>query len=269
MSRNGSDLYSKPVGTTAVSGAAISSAKYNELLDDIAADLNLPRPIVAGGSGGATPAAARTNLGVAIGTDVQGFDAGLASFAGLTTAADKGIYSTGPDVFATFDLGPLSRTFLANTTAAGYRSTLGLGGLATLNILDEDDFVSDSAARPPSQQSTKAYLSARLSPSYAPSDQTVSLSSKLTLAHGIGAVPSRMQVQLKCATADAPYIVGEVLDAPTSAQVGGVEYGVNTSATSTSLNIRTGSAISVLTDAGAAKNLNVANWVYVIKAWAN
>lgn len=43
-------------------------------------------------------------------------------------------------------------------TPAAARTVLGLGGLATLNILDEDNFASDSATRPPSQQSVKAYI---------------------------------------------------------------------------------------------------------------
>ena len=54
-----------------------------------------------------------------------------------------------------------SRTILSKATAAEWRTTLGLGGLATLDILDEDDFASDSATRPPSQQSTKEYIAIR------------------------------------------------------------------------------------------------------------
>ena len=43
-------------------------------------------------------------LGLAIGTDVQAYDAGLASIAGLTTAADKMIYTTAADTYAVASL---------------------------------------------------------------------------------------------------------------------------------------------------------------------
>lgn len=63
MSRNGAGVYSKPSGTTPVDGDDIDAAPYNLLMDDIAADLNLARPIVAGGTGAATAATALANLG--------------------------------------------------------------------------------------------------------------------------------------------------------------------------------------------------------------
>jgi len=67
----------------------------------------------------------RTNLGLAIGTNVQAYDAGLQSIAGLTTAADKGIYTTASDTYATYDLSANGRTLVSSTYAA-MRTALGL-----------------------------------------------------------------------------------------------------------------------------------------------
>lgn len=64
MPRNGSGVYSKLAGTTAVPNTTIESAKYNSTIDDIAADLNLARPIVAGGTGATSVSAAQANLSV-------------------------------------------------------------------------------------------------------------------------------------------------------------------------------------------------------------
>lgn len=63
MPRSG-DVYSKPAGTTAVSGTVVESGGYNTLMDDIAADLNAARPVSCGGTGAASASAARTNLDV-------------------------------------------------------------------------------------------------------------------------------------------------------------------------------------------------------------
>mgnify|MGYP003424337975 FL=1 len=54
MSRDGSNIYSAPAGTLAVSGTTIESAKYNAFVNDLVADANLPRPVVAGGTGTST-----------------------------------------------------------------------------------------------------------------------------------------------------------------------------------------------------------------------
>lgn len=62
MPRNGSGIYSKPAGTTAQPNTTIESAKYNQTVDDLVADANVPRPIVAGGHGAATVSGAQTNL---------------------------------------------------------------------------------------------------------------------------------------------------------------------------------------------------------------
>jgi len=63
MPRNGSGVYNLPPGTPGISGTPVESEPYNTLIADLEFDLNYPRPIVAGGTGASTPAAALDNLG--------------------------------------------------------------------------------------------------------------------------------------------------------------------------------------------------------------
>ena len=106
------------IGTdVAAAGANSDITSITGLTTDLAVDH--------GGTGASTASAARTNLGVAIGSDVQAYDAGLASIAGLTTAADKMVYTTGSDTYAVTSLTEIGRNILDDADAAAVRSTIG------------------------------------------------------------------------------------------------------------------------------------------------
>lgn len=73
-----------------------------------------------------TPTEVKTDLGLVIGTDIQAYDAGLLSIAGLTTAANKMVYTTASDVYATTDLTAFARTILDDADALAVKTTLGI-----------------------------------------------------------------------------------------------------------------------------------------------
>ncbi len=79
-----------------------------------------------GGTGSTSAADARTALGLAIGTNVQAYDAGLTSMAALATTADRYPYTTGADTWAEGTITTFGRSLIDDASASDARTTLGL-----------------------------------------------------------------------------------------------------------------------------------------------
>ena len=106
------------------SGLVISSGEI--ALDLDASGISGSLGIADGGTNATTASAARTNLGVAIGSDVQAHGAILDDLSGLTQAANKGVFFNTGNSAATFDLTAAGRALLDDADAAAQRTTLGL-----------------------------------------------------------------------------------------------------------------------------------------------
>ncbi len=96
----------------------------NEWNDDH--DVTGELPVANGGTGAATAADARTNLGLEIGTDVQAYDATLGSISALGTVADRIAYTTGVDTWAETPLTAFGRSILDDADEATFKATVNL-----------------------------------------------------------------------------------------------------------------------------------------------
>jgi len=98
-------------------------------------------------------------------TEKQPIDATLTALAGVTTAADKLIYATGADTFATTDLTSAGRALMDDADASVQRTTLGLGTAATLASDTDTTLAANSDTRLATQKAVKAYVDALIAAS--------------------------------------------------------------------------------------------------------
>jgi hypothetical protein len=109
--------------------AAITSGSITGITDITIAD---------GGTGASTASGARTNLGLAIGTDVQAHSAVLDDIGGVTQAEDKVPYFNSSSTASTFTVTSTARSLLDDTTTSAMRSTLGLAIGSNVQPFDAD-----------------------------------------------------------------------------------------------------------------------------------
>ena len=88
----------------------------------------------------------------------QPLDAGLTSIAGLTTAANKMIYTTASDIYAVADLTAAGRAILDDADATAQRVTLGVEIGVTVQAYDADTAKTDVAQTFTAQQTVTSGL---------------------------------------------------------------------------------------------------------------
>lgn len=143
----GTDVQAYDAGLTSIAGLTTSADK---MIYTTGSDAYAVTSLTAFGRSlidDADASAARTTLGIVSGTDVQAYDAGLTSIAGLTTSANKMIYTTASDTYAVTDLTSFARTLLDDASASAGRTTLGItaASFSEFNSATSDRYIKNDS----------------------------------------------------------------------------------------------------------------------------
>ena len=112
-------------GITLVTGSVTISGGTISGITDIA--------VADGGTGASNASDARTNLGLAIGTNVQAYSSALTGVATTASGSDLFFYTTSSGAISSADFSAAARSVVAATTISGIRSVLGLGDASVLD----------------------------------------------------------------------------------------------------------------------------------------
>ena len=121
MARNGSGVMEQLPDTRGVAGEVIKSAKYNAVVDDIIAEMNLVLPAARGGTGYASMALALAA-------------AGFGTIADLFYRSTAGQLASGGAHFTPYDLGTKSSGTLTIDVSNGPYQKVTAGGAFTLAV---------------------------------------------------------------------------------------------------------------------------------------
>lgn len=220
------------------------SAFFTTLMDDAdAAAVMTTLGLTANGQSlvtAANYAAMRTLLGLVVGTNVQAYDATLASLAGLTLSEGALLTATGADAGAVLAKGTALQTLRMNAGATAPEWAAPIFSVA-----------------------------------YDSGNQTISAGGLLTLTHSLGAAPKIVQFFVKCLTAEYNYSIGDVVcvsGAGNTHDTAGINNsGFGAVVNATTITIRFGIGTNPVSapnfTTGGLQVLTNANWALIVRAY--
>ncbi len=103
-------------------------------------------------------------------------------------------------------------------------------------------------------------------PDYDSGEQTVSTDTRLTLAHGLGAIPRRIEIFLRCKTPTQGYLVNQEVPMFDGSQT--TDGGIVVARDATNIEIIQGADISLLGRTTFNKGfITTSSWRWVVRAW--
>lgn len=192
MSRNPSGVYSLPAGSTITNGDTSDATDVNTPLADLEADANVARPIVAGGTGATSVSAAQTAFKIAP-YDGAATITGTWDMSGGTITLPDGNIATAKIADDAVTLAKIADAALSGADATVITGTAGTENFTAkwnadgdlvdgYEVLDEDDFASDSATALVTQQSAKAYVASQFAANPSPIKAWVNFNGTGTVA---------------------------------------------------------------------------------------
>ncbi len=152
----------------------------------------------------------------------------------------------------------------ANVTDEGVLYTKNVSSKAELFWKDEDGNVLQITTG-----GVFKYSAGIGAPDFTSSEQTLTTSTTLSVAHSLGALPSLVSVRLKCKTADIGYSVDEELEV---SDIQGSEdqkkMGFSVSSDTTNVHVITGSPLRIINKSTHNfGTITAGNWKWIVRAW--
>lgn len=249
---------------------------FDAQLDDIAALAFTNGNIIVGDGANwvaESGATARTSLGVTIGTDVQAWDAQLDDIAALAFTNGNFIVGDGSNWVAESgatvraSLGLTTGTSSGNVPLVGTASaTEALAGLAEIATQTEVDAGTDDT-RLLTPKKIADMTGNLTTADFVSAEQTVTADTVLDVAHSLGAVPTLVQVILRCKTTEHGYAANDEVEWTTDTR--GTDDGTTIARDATNVTIVQG--VQIVIHSQSTLNhvaITVGNWRWIVRAWA-